>query len=98
MGGELAASIPDARLVPLEGENHLFLPDSTAHHDFIHAVCEFLGDPPPRGHLPGTRSFRERIDHSIRTTEQNWLIKAVLLIGAAVGLILSIVQIVQLLG
>jgi pimeloyl-ACP methyl ester carboxylesterase len=98
MGEELAAAIPGARLVPLEGENHLFLADSPAHRDFIHAVYEFLGDPPPRGHLPGTRTFWERIDHSIRTTEQNWLIKAALLIGAVIGLVLSIVQIAEAFG
>ena len=98
LGEELAASIPGATLVPLEGENHLFLPDSPAHHDFIHAVYEFLGDPPPRGHLPGTRTLLERIDHRIRTTEQNWLIKAALLIGAVIGLVLSIVQIAEALG
>lgn len=98
LGEELAASIPGARLVPLEGENHLFLPDSPAHRDFIHAVYEFLGDPPPPSHLPGTRSFWERVDHRIRSTEQNWLIKAALLAGAAIGLALSIVQIAQALG
>ena len=98
LGEELAASIPGATLVPLDGANHLFLADSDAHRDFIHAVYEFLGDPVPRGHLPGTRSLWERIDHRIRSTEQNWLIKAALLIGAAIGLVLSIVQIVQVLG
>jgi pimeloyl-ACP methyl ester carboxylesterase len=97
-GEELAASIPGATLVPLEGENHLFLADSPAHRDFIHAVYDFLGDPPPRGHLPGTRSFWERVDHRIRSTEQNWLIKAALLIGAVIGLVLSVVQIVQALS
>lgn len=97
-GEELAASIPGARLVPMEGENHLFLPDSAAHRDFIHAVHDFLGDPPPRGPLPGTRSFRERIDDRIRSTEQNWLIKAALLVGAAIGLVLSAMQIVELIG
>jgi pimeloyl-ACP methyl ester carboxylesterase len=98
LGEELAASIPGARLVPLEGENHLFLADSPAHRDFIHAVFDFLGDPPPPGHLPGTLSFWERIDRRIRSTEQNWLIKAALLIGAAIGLVLSVVQIVEVLG
>jgi pimeloyl-ACP methyl ester carboxylesterase len=97
-GEELAAAIPGATLVPLDGANHLFLADSPAHRDFIHAVYDFLGDPPPRGHLPGTRTFLERLDHRIRSTEQNWLIKAALLIGAAIGLVLSIVQIVQVLG
>jgi pimeloyl-ACP methyl ester carboxylesterase len=97
-GEELAASIPGARLVPLEGENHLFLPDSEAHRDFIHAVCDFLGDPRPRGHLPGTRTLWERIDHRIRSAEQYWLIKVALLVGAVIGLVLSVFQIVQALG
>lgn len=98
LGEELAAGIPGARLVPLEGQNHLFLADSSAHEDFIHAVYDFLGDPEPRGHLPGTRSFWERLDHRIRSTEQNWLIKAALLVGAVIGLALSVVQIVEWLG
>lgn len=48
--------------------------------------------------LPGTLSFRERLGHRVRSTEQNWLIKAALLIGAAIGLALSIVQLAQALG
>lgn len=94
-GEELAAAIPGARLVPLEGENHLFLADSPAHRDFIHAVYDFLGDPQPRGHLPGTRTLWERFDHRIRSAEQNWLIKAALLVGAAIGLVLSVIQIAE---
>ena len=97
-GEELAASIPGARLVPLDGENHLFLAGSPAHREFINAVYDFLGDPPPPAHLPGTLSFRERLDHRVRGAEQNWLIKAALLIGAGIGLVLSVVQIVQALG
>ena len=98
LGTELAASIPGARLVPLAGENHLFLADSAAHRDFVHAVYDFLGDPEPPSHLPGTRSFWERIDHRIRTAEQYWLIKAALLIGAVIGLVLSVMQLLQAAG
>ena len=98
LGEELAASIPGARLVPLEGDNHLFLAGSRAHREFLHAVCEFLGDPPPKGHLPGTRSFAERLQDRVVSTEQNWLIKVLLLIGAVIGLVLSIIQILQSLG
>lgn len=91
-GEEIAAAIPGARLVPLEGANHMFLADSPAHRDFLEAVHAFLGDPPPRGHLPGTRTMIERIDHRIRTAEQYWLIKIFLLVGALVGLVLSAMQ------
>lgn len=97
-GEEIAAAIPDARLVPLEGANHMFLADSPAHRDFLGAVHAFLGDPPPRGHLPGTRSMIERIDHRIRTAEQYWLIKVVLLAGALVGLVLSVLQLADAAG
>lgn len=90
---ELAAGIAGAQLVPLEGDNHMFLPDSRAHHDFVRAVYDFLGDPPPGRHLPGTRNLSERLDLTVRSAEQNWLIKAALLIGAAIGLVLSIIQI-----
>ena len=92
---ELATSIPGATLVPLEGDNHLFLPGSRAHRDFLHAVSDFLGDPPPKGHLPGTQSFGERIEQKVVSTEQNWLIKVLLLIGAVIGLVLSIIQILK---
>lgn len=95
-GEELAAAIPGARLVPLEGENHLFLPGSEAHRDFLHAVYEFLGNPPPDGNLPGTLTFLERVDQRISSAEKNWLIKIALLAGAAIGLILSIIQIIDL--
>jgi pimeloyl-ACP methyl ester carboxylesterase len=98
VGQELAASIPGARLVPLEGENHLFLADSPAHREFVYAVFDFLGDPQPRGHLPGTRSFWERIDHRIRTAEQYWAIKAAVLVGAVIGLVLSVIQLLQVAG
>ena len=36
--------------------------------------------------------------NDIRSTEQNWLIKAAPLIGAVIGLVLSIVQLVEWLG
>jgi pimeloyl-ACP methyl ester carboxylesterase len=49
LGRELASLIPNARLVPLEGQNHfpwLGDPDSV-----LHAIAEFLGDPVTVGQL-----------------------------------------------
>jgi hypothetical protein len=74
-GEELAAQIPSAKFVPLEGANHIFLADEPARHKFMHAVAQFLGDPPPRRVLPGSLSLRERLDRAVRTLEQNWAIK-----------------------
>jgi pimeloyl-ACP methyl ester carboxylesterase len=47
LGRELASLIPNARLVPLEGRDHLpYLGDSES---VLHAIAEFLGDPVPVG-------------------------------------------------
>ena len=50
MGRELASLIPDARFQPLDGDNHLFLPDEPALRDFTDAIDEFvLGEPVATG-------------------------------------------------
>lgn len=46
-GQELASLIPHARFVPLDGTNHLILPDEPAYRIFVREVAAFLGDPPP---------------------------------------------------
>ena len=43
LGGELAKSIPDARFVPLEGDNHLFLEDEPELETMLGLVEEFTG-------------------------------------------------------
>ena len=43
-GEELAAKIPGARLVPLEGSNHILLEDEPAWSEFVGAVRDFLGE------------------------------------------------------
>ena len=90
-GQMLAAAIPGAKLVPLEGDNHMFLAGSPAHRVFFDAVSEFLGDPPPR-HLPGTATFWETIEARGRAIDQNGVIKLVLLLLAIAGAVLSVVQ------
>jgi class 3 adenylate cyclase len=53
-GRRMAASIPGARFVPLEGENHLLLPDEPAWPVFLREVRGFLGveHTEPAGSLP----------------------------------------------
>lgn len=44
MGRRLASLIPDARFVPLEGENHILLPDEPAWDRFVSELHGFLSD------------------------------------------------------
>ena len=43
-GREMASLLPNARFVPLEGRNHMMLPDEAAWSDFVSAVNEFLDE------------------------------------------------------
>ncbi|MDP2676002.1 MAG: adenylate/guanylate cyclase domain-containing protein [Dehalococcoidia bacterium] len=42
-GRELASLIPNARFVPLEGDNHLYLDGEEGIRDFLQAIEEFVG-------------------------------------------------------
>lgn len=95
-GQELAAGIPGAKFVPLEGKNHLFLANEPAHRAFFEALASFLGDPPPRGMLPGARSRMERLEDTIRALEQNWLMKIVAILAAITGLAIFFVELWQM--
>lgn len=44
MGCRLASLIPDARFVPLEGENHILLPDEPAWEQFVSEFHDFLSE------------------------------------------------------
>jgi len=87
-GEEIAAGIPGAKFVPLEGKNHLFLADEPAHRGFFDAVAAFLGDPPIRGSLPGTRSRKERFESAVTNIEKNWIIKIVIIVAAITGVVI----------
>lgn len=97
-GEELAALIPGARFVPLDGENHMFLAGSPAHRQFAEEVAEFLGDPPPPRALPGSANVQERAAAAVGAVESHWVMKLLLLAGAGVGLGLSAMQIFGWLG
>jgi pimeloyl-ACP methyl ester carboxylesterase len=45
LGREIASSIPYARFIPLEGNNHLILPGEPSGEVFVKSVVEFIGDP-----------------------------------------------------
>lgn len=92
-GEELAAGVPGAKFVPLEGKNHLFLANEPAHRAFFEAIAAFLGDPPLRGALPGSASLMERVDGIIRALEQNWLIKIIAILAAVTGLAIFFVEV-----
>jgi pimeloyl-ACP methyl ester carboxylesterase len=89
----IAATIPGAKFVPLEGKNHLFLPNEPAHRAFLNAVASFLGEPPFKGSLPGSASVSERLDDSLKRVEQSWITKIVVLIAAATGVVLFGVEV-----
>jgi hypothetical protein len=51
-GRELAAGIPGARFVPLEGDTHIFFFSDT--RPLLRAIAEFLGDPTEEAERPST--------------------------------------------
>jgi pimeloyl-ACP methyl ester carboxylesterase len=97
LGQEIAAGIPGAKFVPLEGRNHLFLPNEPAHREFHDALAAFLGDKPTRGPLPGTAGFRQRFESAIGQVERNWFIKLVIIFAALTGVAIFFLEIWRLL-
>lgn len=95
-GEEIAAAIPDAKFVPLDGKNHLFLADEPANRDFFDAVAAFLGDPPMKGPLPGTKTRSERLENAVASIEKNWVIKIIVILAAIAGVVIFGVEMWQL--
>ena len=93
-GQEIAAAIPGAELVALEGRNHMFQAGSAAHRTFFDAVTDFLGDKPMK-RLPGQEGVLGTLEARGRSIDQNGLIKLALLILAVAGAVLSVVQVWQ---
>jgi pimeloyl-ACP methyl ester carboxylesterase len=87
-GQEIAAHISGAKLVPLEGKNHIILANEPAHRSFFDAVASFLGDPPVKGPLPGTASRKERLENAVTNIEKNWIIKIVIILAAITGVVI----------
>ena len=91
MGQEIAANIPGARFVPLEGQNHIFLTNEPAHRAFFEAIASFLGDPPIRT-LPGTTNRKEQLEPAVADIEQNWFIKIIAILAAISGVAFSVIE------
>jgi len=85
LGQEIAVNIPGAKLVLLDSINHMLLPSDPASRVFFQALTSFLGDPPLKGALPGTQTFRQRLDNAIKSVEQNWLVKVIIILAAITG-------------
>ncbi len=58
-GREVASSIPDARFVPLEGQNHILLADEPAGAVFLHELNTFLPTLRPDHGTEGVLTARE---------------------------------------
>jgi pimeloyl-ACP methyl ester carboxylesterase len=87
-GEEIAAGIPGAKFVPLEGKNHLFLADEPANRGFFDAVAAFLGDPPIKGPLPETKTRKERLESAVTNVEKSWIIKIIIIMAAITGVVI----------
>jgi pimeloyl-ACP methyl ester carboxylesterase len=96
-GQLIAAGIAGAKFVSLETRNHLILPNEPANRRFFTAVAAFLGDPPIRGALPGTATFKERVQSSVVAIERNWLIKSIAIVAGLAAAAVSFVQLFRLL-
>jgi pimeloyl-ACP methyl ester carboxylesterase len=92
LGQELAAGIPAAKFVPLEGRNHIFLPGEPVHRQIFDAVADFLGEKRIRGTLPGTAGLTERLETRAKALEQNWFIKIVIVLAAVTGCFIFLLE------
>lgn len=97
LGQEMAAGIAGAKFVPLETRNHLILGGEPAHHVMSDAIADFLGEKRLRGHLPGTASVSERLEHKAKALEGNWFIKFVLIFAAITGCLIFFEEIWKML-
>jgi pimeloyl-ACP methyl ester carboxylesterase len=88
-GQDMAASIRAAKFVSLESRNHIILADEPANRQFFDAIASFLGDQRIRV-LPGTASFKERVEKVVLAVEQSWLIKIVVILAAITGVALFV--------
>jgi len=94
---EIAASIPGAKLVPLDSRNHIVQANEGAHRVMADAIADFLGDKRMRGPLPGTASLARRFDAAIGSFQRSWLVKLVVIAGALVSAVVAFLQLWRIL-
>ena len=95
---EIAASIPGAKLVPLESRNHIVLANESAHRVMSDAIADFLDDKRIRGPLPGTAPLGQRLDAKVGSLQRNWIVRLVVVAGALVSAALAFMQLWRMLG
>ena len=95
---EIAASIPEAKLVPLDSRNHIVWVHEGTHRVMADAIADFLGDKRMRGPLPGTASLARRFDTAIGSFQRTWLMKLVVIVGALVSAVVAFLQLWRILN
>lgn len=93
---EIAATIRGAKLVPLETNNHLIMPDEPSNRVMFDAIADFLGEKRIRGALPGTTKLTQRLETKAKALEQNWFIKIVVVLAAITGCLIFLVELWKL--
>jgi pimeloyl-ACP methyl ester carboxylesterase len=96
LGQEIAAGIPRAKFVPLESRNHIILAHEPANRQLFDAIALFLGDRRIRGSLPGTATFKDRVEKMVSAIERNWFIKVIVILAAIAGVAIFFVEMLQL--
>lgn len=94
LGRELAAGIPGARFVPMEGNNHLFLEGEKAEQKFFEEVTTFLGE---KKSLFSTRSFllkERKLRTVVKQAEESSIYKMVVMVAALASLVSFIVWLI----
>jgi len=94
---EIAAGIPNAKLVPLESRSHLILANEPANRVMSDAIADFLGDKRLRGPLPGAAGLSERAESAVGNIQRNWLLKLVVIAGTLVSAVIAFVQLWRML-
>ncbi|HXF36602.1 MAG TPA: alpha/beta fold hydrolase, partial [Actinomycetota bacterium] len=68
-GRLVAATIPGARFVPIEGRNHILLADEPGWHRFVAEFRSFVGGPDPRGERLTARVTRRELEVLVLVAE-----------------------------
>lgn len=48
----------------------------------------FIGDPPIKGPLPGTKTRKERLESAVTNVEKSWIIKIIIIVAAITGVVI----------
>ena len=89
LGQELASKIHNARFVPMDGNNHLFLENEPACAIFMQEVAKFLGDPAPPAMR--TSATTPRLAKALSQAEQSPVYRILAMIAALLSILSFVV-------